>query len=152
MTASAHDAQLPRTMVIGAMALMAFSVAIAGLGKSGVLGTAAPDPAGVVETRAIVFVDRDDGGVAVMEPGRADAIAVLAPGTNGFVRGALRGLVRERKRRVIGAEAPFWLVRRTDGRLLLEDRATGAVVDLGAFGPSNIEPFIRMMTVERGPA
>jgi putative photosynthetic complex assembly protein len=74
---------------------------------------------------------------------------VFAPGTNGFVRGALRGLVRERKRRLIGPETPFLLVRRGDGRLQLEDRATGAVVDLAAFGPSNIEPFRRLMSLER---
>jgi len=150
MAASTHDGSVPRRMVVGAMALMALSIALAGLGRGGWLGAAAPDTATIVAARAVLFVDRDDGAVLVLDAARAEPIGVLAPGTNGFVRGALRGLVRERKRRLIGAEAPFLLVRRSDGRLMLEDRATGAIVDLGAFGPSNIEPFIRLMTAPGG--
>ncbi len=147
--ASTPASGTPRLMMVGAFALAAFSVALAGLGRAGWLGGEAPDTVAPVETRAIHFVDRDDGAVEVLESGRPGALAVFAPGTNGFVRGALRGLVRERKRRLIGPETPFLLVRRGDGRLQLEDRATGAVVDLAAFGPSNIEPFRRLMSLER---
>ena len=72
-------------------------------------------------------------------------VTVLAPGSNGFIRGVLRGLVRERKRRGIGAETPFRLSYLTDGRLLLADPATGRVIDLGAFGPTNTAAFARLL-------
>ncbi len=150
MATTLDDNGIPRGMILGAVTLIAFTIAAAGLGSAGWLGAATPARSVPVETRAILFVDRDDGGVEVLELGRAAPLAVLAPGTNGFVRGALRGLVRERKRRLIGPETPFLLVRRTDGRLFLEDAATAASIDLAAFGASNIEPFIRLMTLERG--
>ncbi len=153
MATATQDGAIPRSMVLGALALTAFSVVLAGFGSAGLIGGAdRGERVGIAETRSIVFVDRDDGGVEVLESGRAAPLAVLAPGTNGFVRGALRGLVRERKRRLIGPETPFLLMRRTDGRLVLEDRATGAVIDLAAFGPSNAEPFIRLMNLERAPS
>lgn len=150
MSAAVQEPGLPRPVIIGAIALIALSVAAAGLGLEA-RRTARPDAApGVAEIRAILFVDREDGGVEVIEAGQAAPLAVLAPGTNGFVRGALRGLVRERKRRLVGPEEPFHLVRRTDGRLVLEDRATSASIDLGAFGPSNLEPFVSLMNLKRG--
>ena len=48
-------------------------------------------------------------------------------GQSGFVRGTLRGLARERKRMGLGAEQPFVLMGRADGRLTLKDPATGRV-------------------------
>ena len=63
---------------------------------------------------------------------------VVAPGTNGFLRGVLRGLARERKLERSAIEPPFRLTRWADGRLSLEDPATGRRIDdLEAFGPTN---------------
>ena len=72
-------------------------------------------------------------------------LAVLAPGTNGFARGVLRGLARERRRSDIGMEPPFRLARWSDGRLTLEDPTTGRRIELGAFGPTNAEVFAALM-------
>ena len=67
-------------------------------------------------------------------------------GENGFFRGALRGLARERRRAGLGSEQPFQLIGRADGRLTLTDPATGQRIDLESFGPTNAAVFARFMT------
>jgi len=53
----------------------------------------------------------------------------------------LRALARERHRENIGADAPFLLIGRTDGRLTLLDPTTQQRIDLESFGPSNAALF-----------
>lgn len=74
----------------------------------------------------------------------------IAPGTNGFLRSAMRGLVRERKRQGLGAEQPFELLGRADGRLTLVDPGTGRRIDLESFGPSNAAVFVRLLAPSTG--
>lgn len=149
MAQAVNGESVPRVALSGAAALVAFSLALVGLNRAGLIGPGTPERFAAVETREIVFKDRDDGAVTAFEAGRAEPLAEFAPGTNGFVRGALRGLARDRKRRGIGPEVPFVLAHRADGRLMLEDPATGAAIDLAAFGPSNIAPFLRLFGTER---
>ena len=72
-------------------------------------------------------------------------IDTLEPGTNGFVRGALRSLARERRAHDIGEEVPFSIRRTASGRVLLYDPATDRVIDLRAFGPTNRGAFERFL-------
>ena len=72
-------------------------------------------------------------------------IDTVAPGTNGFLRGTMRGLARERKRAGVSAELPFEMTGRSDGKLTLADPATGRRVALGSFGPTNAAVFARIM-------
>jgi putative photosynthetic complex assembly protein len=99
------------------------------------------------EAVAISFEDRADGAVVVRTEDGAER-AVLAPGTNGFIRGVLRGLARERRMNGKGADTPFHLVLRVDGRLALADPATGRTLDLGAFGHTNADAFARLLRPE----
>ena len=96
----------------------------------------------------LIIEDRADGAVVVRHPATGQVIQVFDPGTNGFVRGAMRGLARERKRREIGAEVPFTLVLWPTGHLSLEDTATHASIDLSAFGPDNFAPFARILRAD----
>ncbi|WP_052341560.1 photosynthetic complex assembly protein PuhC [Salinarimonas rosea] len=98
----------------------------------------------------LIFEDRADGAVVVRDPADGTVLRVFDPGTNGFVRGAMRGLARERKRRAIGAEVPFTLVLWPTGHLSLEDPATHASIDLSAFGPDNFAPFVTILNAEGG--
>lgn len=91
------------------------------------------------------FEDLPDGGVAVRRAEDAATVAVLAPGTGGFMRATLRGLARDRKRGDLGPDQPFRLSAWTDGALSLEDRATGRTLDLRAFGPTQVEAFARLL-------
>jgi putative photosynthetic complex assembly protein len=109
----------------------------------------APDAAPTVE-RLLRFEDRPDGSVGVIDATQGQAITVLQ-GEQGFLRGALRALARERRQRGLGPEAPFALTARADGRLTLSDTATGARLDLESFGPTNAGAFARLLTLGAPP-
>ena len=115
------------------------AVRITGIGV--VHATEAP----AVATRDFRFEDQSDGSIKVFEAAHGHLLETVAPGTNGFLRGTMRGLARERHRRGIGAEPPFRMVGHADGRLTLEDPATGRRVDLGSFGPTNGAVFGKIM-------
>jgi putative photosynthetic complex assembly protein len=91
------------------------------------------------------FEDQADGGVAVRRADDGTVVAVLAPGTEGFIRATLRGLVRERRRGDLGPEKPFRLSSWAGGGLSLEDLATGRMLDIRAFGPTQVESFARLL-------
>ena len=74
--------------------------------------------------RTLRFEDRPNGDVAVME-GKSTVEITRYVGEQGFVRGILRTLSRERMRRGIGSGPTFELIGHTDGRLTLLDPATG---------------------------
>jgi putative photosynthetic complex assembly protein len=116
-------------------------------------GPAAPNPfaEASIESRDLRFTDRIDGAVVALEGPENREVAVIAPGTNGFLRGVLRGLARERKSMNIGDQVAFRIVRRSGGRLAIEDLATGRRVDLEAFGPTNTEAFSRLLRREKSP-
>lgn len=137
--------KIPKSAVAGAGAVVLLSIALAAVARYGDIGRVAPQPAPAAETVALRFEDRA-GAVVVKSGADGREIAVLAPGTNGFVRGVLRGLARERRKTGTGAEPPFQLVRRVDGRLSLVDPETGREIQLDAFGPTNVEAFARLLT------
>ena len=99
----------------------------------------------VVQSRELRFKDRSDGGVSVYEGGTDRIVDVLAPGTNGFVRGVMRAFARERRREDVGPQPPFLLTRWSDGRLSIEDVATRERIELIAFGQTNFAAFARLL-------
>jgi putative photosynthetic complex assembly protein len=94
----------------------------------------------VVEKRSLRFLDAEEGNVAVIDYKSGQQIATIS-GQAGFVRGALRALVRERKLAGEGSDKPFNLVAYKDGRLTLEDTVSQQRIDLGSFGPENAANF-----------
>jgi putative photosynthetic complex assembly protein len=119
-------------------------VAVAVVQFSGVGQQQLPD-ADVVATRALTFVDRRDGGIDIIDARDGSLASQVDPGTQGFLRGTMRGLARERRSHGIGAERPFQLRSLADGRLLLEDPDTGRRIDLGSFGPDNAAVFAALV-------
>jgi putative photosynthetic complex assembly protein len=97
-------------------------------------------PSAIVTQRALRFLDAEDGNVAVIDFTTGTKIATVS-GQAGFVRGALRALVRERKLAGEGSDKPFNLVAYKDGRLTLEDTVSKQRIDLGSFGPENAANF-----------
>ena len=93
--------------------------------------------------RQLNFEDRPNGDIAVLDAASRQEIARFQ-GEQGFVRGTLRALARERKRRELGPELPFELTGHVDGRLTLRDAATGAHISLESFGPTNAAIFARL--------
>lgn len=140
---------LPRRLLLGAGLLVGFSLVLATTGRLTGLGRTSLPESRVVTSRELRFLDRPDGSVAVLEPSDGSEVETLPAGTNGFLRGVLRGLARDRKLAGVGDGPPFRLVRWADGRLSLEDPTTGRRVDLGAFGAGNAEAFARLLLLGR---
>ena len=105
-----------------------------------------PDaPAALI--KQLRFEDRADGSIAVIDYQTKQQVDVII-GEAGFVRGALRTLAQERKRREIGSEPPFELIARQDGRLTLADPSTGRMIDLESFGVINSQHFARLLRTD----
>lgn len=147
-----HDVVLPRSAIIGAGLLVALAIVAAAATRFiGQVETLRPASI-VVAERALRFEDRADGAVLVFDMRTAEQVSTLAPGTNGFMRGVLRGLVRERRSRDIGDDRPFVLTRWTDGHLTVTDSATGRRIELRAFGPTNEQAFLPLLAGDAATA
>lgn len=96
------------------------------------------------QVRLLRFADMDNGDIGVVNAQDGSELARFS-GEQGFMRGALRALARERKRRDIGPMVPFELHARTDGRLTLIDPATQVRLDLESFGPANAGLFAQLL-------
>jgi putative photosynthetic complex assembly protein len=140
---------VPRAVLLGGAALLLGALLTVGSARLSGQSARAPD-APAAQQRALRFEDRPDGGIAVID-GASGRLIETVHGEQGFLRGALRGLARERMRRGLGPAQPFELVARTDGRLTLLDPATGERIDLESFGPANAGIFARWLTANATP-
>ena len=139
-TAPEH-ADVPRGALIALGAMVAATlVAVAAAQLTGIGQQRLPATA-TIATRALTFLDRSDGGIDIVDARDGGLAGRIEPGTQGFLRGTMRGLARERRSHGVGAERPFHLLTLADGRLLLEDPDTGRRIDLGSFGPDNAAAF-----------
>ena len=146
-----HDVKpIPRSVLIAAAAMIVTTIVLAGTARVTGLGTPHAIASIAVDSLALRFTDQHDGSIAVSDAKTGRIVAEVPPGTNGFLRGTLRGLARERKRQGIGTEPAFRLVRWADGRLTLEDPATRRVIDLAAFGQTNAGAFADLLVAARG--
>lgn len=142
---SAGDPRVPRGVLLAAGAILLLSIVLAGVARHRRSPAAAlPAPISVAEVR---FADTSDGGIAVIDARSGREITVLPPRSNGFVRGVLRGLFRERRLESIDRDARFRLAREASGRLSLEDPQTGRRIDLDAFGSTNVAAFADLLAV-----
>lgn len=147
MASASHFMRAPLfaagALVIGSL------IAVLAVRMTGVGAMHEPDAA-AVEVREFRFEDRPDGSIVVLDESGKQLVETIAPGTNGFLRGTMRGLARERKRQGVSPALPFRMVGRADGRLTLEDPGTGRRVDVGSFGPTNAAVFAAIMA-NHGP-
>ena len=145
-TAAVAPDSFPRWILYFAAGIMAFSLISVGLIR--ITGNG-PDQLAAAPTvqRSLIFEDQKDGGVRVADGVSGQTLTVLQ-GEQGFVRGALRALSRERYSRGIGSSEPFDLIARVDGRVTLMDPSTGQRVDLESFGPTNTAEFARFLAMQ----
>ena len=136
----------PRAALVGAATLIVGSIIAVTAGRYKDIGVTHMPTASIVTTRNLRFEDRDDGAVVVFDVDAQRQIERFAPGTNGFVRGVMRGLARGRRAEGIGSEPPFRLNRWSDGRMSLDDPSTGTKINLEVFGPTNAAPFAHLMS------
>jgi putative photosynthetic complex assembly protein len=141
-------AGVPRRVLFGAGALVAFALVAVLFGRASGVGDVHMTETHPYQVLQLRFFDRDDGGVAIVDATTGVLLDKIAPGTNGFVRGALRGFAQERRRDGIGPATPFVLTRWDDGTLSLQDKAIGRRIDLDAVGHTQAEVFARLFLVK----
>ncbi|MBI1250404.1 MAG: hypothetical protein GC189_02915 [Alphaproteobacteria bacterium] len=144
---SAIDRQpFPRGALIAAAVLVGVSIVGAGVARQiNLRAPAAEQTIAPLAARDLTFADGADGSVVIAEDSGARVVHVVAPGEGGFVRGVMRGLARDRRMRGIGDEPGFRLAEWPNGRLALQDLATGKIVELNAFGADNRRAFAEIL-------
>jgi putative photosynthetic complex assembly protein len=103
-----------------------------------------------LESRALLFRDQANGGISVTDARTGELVADVKPGTNGFLRGAMRGMARERRRAGFDLSIPFEVSRWNNGHVTLYDPALGRQIDLAAFGPTNAGVFAEYLEQKGG--
>ncbi|MEE4235194.1 MAG: photosynthetic complex assembly protein PuhC [Anderseniella sp.] len=133
--------------IIAAVAMSAF-VLVGGAKLTGLKDNT--DPAyEVTQVRDLRFLDGADGSVLIIDATTGDTVSTIAPGSNGFLRATMRGLVRQRQIKGIGSEPPFKLVHYVSGHVSMIDPETGASVALDAFGQTNAAVFARLLKEQK---
>jgi putative photosynthetic complex assembly protein len=102
-----------------------------------------PVPENATQVALLTFEDGPDGTIIVRNG--AGEQQVLPSDYNGFVRGVLRALARERRKVGVGPEPPFALTRDAAGNFYFGDPNTGERIDLRAFGRDNASAFVALM-------
>ncbi len=133
-----------RAPLFGIFAVVGLSLVVAATGRITHIG-AVQTTGSLVAARDLAFADGADGSVVVTDARDGTPVAQFT-GENGFLRGMMRGMARTRKSEGIRPQDPFRLSAWSDGRLTLDDPATGRHIELQAFGSSNTEVFGHLLT------
>lgn len=104
--------------------------------------SAVPPAAEVLHERTLRLIGGGAQAVTVLDENGA-VIADLAHG--GFVTVIQNGLQRARLVQGVPADLPVRIVAYANGRLAIEDAASGWSVELGAFGADNRAAFERLL-------
>lgn len=140
-----HPEDIPRAALIGiGLLLLLALVGVALVQLAGGAESQLP-PSPALSSRELRFEDRSDGSIVIVDARTGSLVQVIEPETNGFLRGTMRALVRDRRREDIGPQTPFVLAARADGRLTIDDPSTGRSIDLASFGPTNSAAFRRLL-------
>ncbi len=143
-----REVPIPKSILGAAGALMLLTIAVAGIARHTGANHMVLPPTQAVASRDLTFTDRGDGAVVIADAAGGRQVAVVPPETGGFLRGIMRGLVREHRLNDLGPGTSFRLTRWADGRLSIEDPATRERFELAAFGATNEAAFARLLVDE----
>ncbi len=138
-----------RTALIAGGAVIMATLALTGLARLTDVRDETPLSAEIAQSRDLRFLDGPSGSVLVIDAKSGATVETLAPGSNGFLRATMRGLVRQRQAKGIGNEPPFRITRYITGHTALSDPSTGASVALDAFGQTNARVFSHLLQGEK---
>jgi putative photosynthetic complex assembly protein len=145
--------RFPKSALYAAGALIAVSIVTVGSIRLGVLP--APETApqsrerrqvAMTVSREFRFEDRADGALLVTDVAAGKLVFVFPAGSNtGFIRGVMRGLMRERRLKEVDRAGSVTVTQWADGALTLTDTSTGRIVELGSFGHTNRAAFAQLL-------
>ena len=151
MDRTVTDIRFPKMPLFGVAALVVITIGAVAVQRLSSLPTPSPVTSlPVVDSRLLRFEDATDGSVLIYDATTNARVAIAEPGTNGFLRGTLRGLMRTRAREEIDLLAPFRLSKLSNGALILTDETDGVILDLDAFGHTNVDVFRAYLTKAEG--
>lgn len=148
MSSPFGDQAVPRGALLGVAGLIGFALLAVSVAQWTGHKSGDWESGPVADSRDLRFEDGVGGTVYVFESSSDTVLATLDPGSENFVRGVLRALARERRSQDLDVNIPIRITRYQSGRLILEDRATGRLIDLQAFGPTNAQSFARLLDAE----
>jgi len=135
----------PKPVLYGAALLIAFTFGLALFARlTGQRMDWVPD-ADIVAKREIRFVTTAEGDIAIRDARTGAELGVYAHETNAFVRSVAHGLDIERHLADPNADAPYRIVRWSDGRVTVTDPVSGRSVELGAFGQTQVQTFSKLL-------
>jgi putative photosynthetic complex assembly protein len=145
--------RFPTSALYAAGALIAVAILTVGGIRIGVLPAPETAPESRVRrqvpiavSRDFRFEDRADGALLVTDVAANKLAFIFLPGTNtGFIRGVMRGLMRERRLHEVQRAGAVTVTQWEDGALTLEDKTTGRILELGSFGDTNRAAFAQLL-------
>ncbi len=140
-----HQIAPPKPVLRAALVIVALTFTLAISASQFGIGRSADTYGAPVAQRALAFADAPDGGIVVRDGATGEVALTLPQGTNGFLRGALRGLADRRRTARLPHEAPFLLTAWDDGRVTLEDPLTRQRVAVSSFGPTQVRSFVALL-------
>lgn len=147
-----HDPTVPRGALIGAAAVLLFTMAMAGATRVGwIPHSADPDASRAAQnvqpakSRELRFADRADGAVVVTDANTGETVKVVEFGQGGFLRATMRRMAKARIAAGKGAEPPFELTLWENGALSLSDPQTGREAEIHGFGADHSKIFADML-------
>src|SRR5690242_20739248 len=147
MSPAAAERMVPRGAILGATALIVFSLVAAASGRLTGVGTVRTAHASAVRSQTFRFEDRPDGGISVIASDSGITLGLVPADTDGFVLTVLRILSFDRQRHGVGAGPVFVIARWSDGHSTIDDPATGRRVDLATFGAANMRAFEHLIAM-----
>ena len=143
--------RIPKAVLIAAGGLLVFTMVVAGTARITGNNHVILPQTQVVASRDLTFTDQGDGGIEIADAVTGRHVTTVVPTTGGFLRGIMRGLVREHRLNDLAPGSAFRLTRWADGRLSIEDPTTHERFELEAFGPTNEAVFARLLVDVRQP-
>lgn len=153
MSGEFTNERFPKSALYAAGALIAVSIVTVGSIRVGLLPAPETAPQSrerrhvqATVTRDFRFEDRADGALLVTDVAANKLVFIFMPGSNtGFIRGVMRGLMRERRLHEVARSGPVTVSQWADGALTLEDKTTGRILELGSFGHTNRAAFAQLL-------
>jgi putative photosynthetic complex assembly protein len=146
VTGHHHDhVQVPRWVLIVTGVLIVVTFAFAIFSRTTGYGRTEMPEAKVVEKRSLLFERTPGDVIEVRDHATGNVLASAQPGEEGFLRGLLRALDRGRKLESMPLDAPYDLIRWSDGRLSLYDPTIDGTIELDVFGKDNVALFVRLL-------
>ena len=149
---SEADRMLPRVLVRGVLAMICAAMAITVYARVTDRPLVSTPPVSPVKAEVMLILEADAAsGAATVYRADGSLLVDLTPEQGGFIAGVERVIARERIKHRIADGGPVVLYAYENGRMAIQDPATGWSADLMGFGADNAAAFARLLALaEKG--